>query len=77
MVLGKEIEDNFGEVEVGETYAIQGTVYDVIYNLWVMKETNYVMRMMATSGRLLKDDTRKETVIIWKVNGEDLVNNFK
>ena len=33
MAPGKYMEDNFGEVEVGETYAIQGTVDDVICNL--------------------------------------------
>ena len=27
-----------------------------------MKEPNYVMRMIATGGRLLADDTCKETV---------------
>ena len=62
------MEDHFGGV--GETYAIQGTVDEVIYNLWGMKEPNYVMKMMATGGHLLADDTRKETVIIWKKNGE-------
>ena len=33
MVPGKEMEDHFGGVEVGETDAMQGTVDDVIYNL--------------------------------------------
>ena len=51
MVPGKVTEDNFWEVEVGYTYAIYGTVDDVIYNLWVMKEPSYMMRMMANGGR--------------------------
>ena len=33
MVPGKQIEDNIGEVEVGEIDTIQVTVDDVIYNL--------------------------------------------
>ena len=66
VVPGKETEDYFGGVEVVDTDAIQVTVDDVIYNLWGMKEPNYVMRMMATGGRLLADDTRKETVRRWK-----------
>ena len=33
MVPGKDTEDRFEEVEVGETDAIQGTVDDIIYNL--------------------------------------------
>ena len=56
---------------VGETNTIQVTVDDFIYNLWGMKEPNYVMRMMATGGHILKDDTSKETVRIWKENGVD------
>ena len=71
------MEDHFLEVEVGNTYALQGTVYDVIYNLWGMKEPNYSMRIMATGGRLLTDETCKETVRIWKENGEDVVKKFK
>ena len=59
MVPGKETEDHFGEVEVGEIDAIQVTVDYIIYNLWVMKESNYVMRMMATGGSLSADGTCK------------------
>ena len=65
MVPGKDMEYHFGEVEVGGTDSIHVTVDDVIYNLWGMKEPNYVMRMMATGGRLLTDDTCKDTVVIW------------
>ena len=58
-----------GEVEVGDTDAIKGTIDDVIYNIWWMKEPNYVTRMMATGGRLLSNETCKETVRRWKENG--------
>ena len=30
-----------------------------------------MMRMMATGGRILEDDTFKQTVRMWKENGED------
>ena len=66
MVPHKDMEYHFVEVELGGTYAIQGTVDDVIYNLWGMKEPNYVMRFMDTGGCILLDDTFKETVRIWK-----------
>ena len=62
---------------MGETYAIHGTVDDVINNLWMMKEPTYVMRIMATGGCLLVDDTCKETLRRWKENGEDVVKKFK
>ena len=60
-----------------EKDVVQGTFDDVIYNSWCMKEPNDVMRMMPTGGRLLADDTCKETMIKWKENGEDVVKKFK
>ena len=77
MVPGKDIEDHSGEVEAGEKYPIQGTVDDVIYNLWRTKEHNYVKRTMDTGGRLLADDTCKETARRRNENGEDVVKKFK
>ena len=77
IVPGKYMKDYFGEVEVGETDAIQGTIYYVIYNLWGIKEPNYVTRIMSTAGRILADDTCKETVRRWKENGEEAVKKFK
>ena len=62
---------------MGETYVIQGEVDGVIYNSWGMKEPNYVVRVTATGVRLLAYDTCTETVIRWKVNGEDVVTKFK
>ena len=77
MVPGKDMKDNFMDVEVGETTSIQGTVDDSIYNLWGMKEPNYLMRVKDTGVRLLVDDIYKETVIKCKENGEDVVKKFK
>ena len=51
------MEDHFWEVEVGGKDAIHGTVDDIIYNLWGMKEHNCVMRMMDIGGRILVDET--------------------
>ena len=51
---------------VGEIYAIQVAVDDGIYHLWGMKDPTYVMRIVATGGRLFADDACKETVRRWK-----------
>ena len=64
-------------MEVRYIDSIQVTVDDVIYNLWGMKEPNYVTRMMATGVCLLADDTCNDTVRRWKENGEDVVKKFK
>ena len=42
-----------------------------------MKDPNCVMRMMATGGHLLTDDTCKEILIRWKENIVDVVKKFK
>ena len=51
---------------MGYTDYIQIIFDDVIYNLWEMKDPNYVMSMMATGGHLLVDETCKDTDRIWK-----------
>ena len=49
----------------------QGNLLRIVFS------PNYVMRMMANGERLLADDICKETVRIWKENGEKVVNKFK
>ena len=63
-VPGNAMQQHFDEegVKVGGTDVIQGTMDGVIYNLWGMKEPDYVMRMMATGGALLLDDTCQTTM---------------
>ena len=63
------MEDNFGEVEEGDTGSLQVSVDDVIYNLWGMKEPNYVISMMDTGIRLLVVGICKDTMRRWNENG--------
>ncbi|KAL3773331.1 hypothetical protein ACHAWO_002914 [Cyclotella atomus] len=55
------MDDRFATKAVGEVEAIQG--FDVASNtpyfFWCMKESDYVMRIMATGGSLITDDTCK------------------
>ena len=51
--------------EVGEVDAIQGTEGGVTYNLWAMKEPDYTMKMMATSGSPISDDSCRSTTWQW------------
>jgi hypothetical protein len=48
--------------EVGEVDAIQGTEGGVTYNLWAMKELDYTMKMMASSGSPISDDSCRSTI---------------
>jgi hypothetical protein len=60
-------------VQVGDCNTILGTLDGVPYNLWAMKETDYIMKMMVCDGLLQALDSCKETVRKWKENGLKVV----
>ena len=62
--------------EVGDVDAVQGCIDGVTYNLWVMKEPDYTMKMMATSGSLMADETCRTTSRHWVENGEEKTKEF-
>jgi hypothetical protein len=78
-VLGDAMQRFFDEegVNVRDHHAIAGTMDGVAYNLWEMKEPNYVMRMMATGGPLAAYETCKETVQKWMGGGLEVVCRFR
>ena len=45
-VPGYEIDSHLKDIEVGETEAIQGSIEGITYNIWMMKEPDYIMKMM-------------------------------
>jgi hypothetical protein len=64
-------------VNVGDNHAIAGTMNGVMYNLWGMKEPDYVMRMMATGGPLAGYETCKEALRKWTEGGIEVVRRFR
>ena len=54
LVLGEAMQRFFDEegIEVGGTHTIQGVFEGTTYNLWGMKEPDYILQMMATGGPL-------------------------
>ncbi len=64
-------------VNVGDNHAISGTKDGVVYNLWGVKEPDYVMRMMSLGGPLAAYDTCKEAVRKWMEGGIEVVHWFK
>ena len=78
LVPGEAIKEhmNMDGVNVGDTAAIEGTLDEVKYNLWCMKEPDYTMTIMATGGRLLSDESCKSTVRRWLEDGVETVKNF-
>ena len=62
--------------EVGDVDAVQGSEGGVTYNLWTMKEPNYTMKMMATSGSLMADETCRSTTRQWLEGGVEKMKEF-
>ena len=63
-------------MKVGDTDAIQGMLDGQSYNLWGMKEPDYVMRMMATGGALLADESCRSTTRKWVEDGVETFAEF-
>ena len=61
--------DAFDEAQVGDSRAISGVLDGVKYFLWALKEPNYVMKMMATGGSLMMNDSCCTTSCCWIEGG--------
>ena len=62
--------------EVGSVDAIQGSSEGIVYNLWAMKEPDYVMKMMATGGSLTANDSCHTTSRSWIEGGVPKCKDF-
>jgi hypothetical protein len=71
------MQQYFHEHDVGDIDAVAGTLDGIPYNLWCMKEPDYVMRMMATGGALLADENCKEATRSWMEDGVEKSAKFK
>ena len=69
LVAGDAMQQYFEAKEVGDVDAVAGTLDGIPYNIWCMKEPDYVMHMMATGGALLADKNCKEVTRSWMENG--------
>lgn len=76
-VPGDMIDAHFTEKEVGSTDSLKGKLDGVHYDIFCMKEPEYVMKIMSTYGGLLENDHQKESLRKYKVDGEDREKRFK
>ena len=77
LVAGDVIDHHFQSMEVGDTDTVSGTLDNVNYCLWGMKEPAYVMKKMATGGVLFSDVTCKEAEHNGKEGGQDKHRSFR
>ena len=68
-VPGVAIDEHMAGKEVESVNAIQGSSEGVVYNLWAMKEPDHVMKMMATGGSLMTNDSCRTTSRCWIEGG--------
>jgi hypothetical protein len=64
-------------VDVGDCHAIQGVMEGTTYNLWGMKEPDYVMRMMATGGLLDTNESCRMASRRWNNGGVEVQRTFQ
>ena len=55
-VEGEKIDRHFQDIDVGKTDSWSGTLDDVPYGIFCMKEPDYIMKIMSTCGGLTVKD---------------------
>ena len=73
---GVAMDEHMVGSKVGSVDAIQGSSEGVVYNLWAMKEPDYVMKMMAMGGSLMTDDSCRTTSHRWIKGGVSMSKEF-
>jgi len=77
MVPSNAMMEAFNKVQIGDSRAISGVLDGVKYFLWGLKEPNYVMKMMATGGPLILNDSCKMQRRTWTEAGLNIVKSFQ
>ena len=73
-VPGDVIDDHFKDKHVGAVDSLKGTLEDVNYDIFCMKEPDYVMKIMSTYGGLIENDWQKESSRTFKDSYGDAQN---
>ena len=76
-VPGDMIDDHFKDKDVGSVDSLKGKIDNVPYDIYCMKEPDYVMKIMSMHGGLFEKDGQKTLERKFKVGGEDNVVTFK
>ena len=76
-VPGDLIDTYFEGKEVGETDSLHGILGGVPYDIFCMKEPDYVMKIMSTYGSLTVKEGQKESERKYEKDGEPVSTKFK
>ena len=75
-VPGQAMADHMASKDVGSCDSLRGTLDGVPYDLFVMKEPDYNMKLMSTYGGLTVPKDQKESKRVWIENGETKTAKF-
>lgn len=76
-VPGDAIDEHFKDKAVGECDSLKGKLQDVPYDIFCMKEPDYVMKILSTYGGLMGNEWQKESICKYKVGNEEITTTFK
>jgi hypothetical protein len=77
-VPGDAMDEKMAAQEVGDCNSLPGTLDGVPYDLFVMKDSGYTMKIMSTYGSLLVKDGHKDSIRNYKnVVGQNVMKKFK
>lgn len=76
-VRGLTINEHFEEKQVGECNSLKGTLDGVRYDLFGMKEPDYVMKLIAMFGGLVELPHQEEMRRTWTEQGQMKLTTFK
>lgn len=77
-VPGDAIDEKMESAEVGDCNSLAGVLEGVPYDLFVMKDSGYTMKIMSTYGSLLVKDGQKDSIRNYKnAEGVNVTKKFK
>lgn len=76
-VPGEAIDEKLRQKEVGECDSLRGEIDGVPYDIFGMKEPDYVMKIMSTYGGLIAPPDQQESVHMWEEGQEKRTKRFK
>ena len=76
-VPGEAIDQHFKDKEVGETDSLYGELEGVHYDIFGMKEPDYIMKIMSTYGGLNVNDGQRESMRKYFKDGTEVEKRFQ
>ena len=76
-VPGALIDTHFDDKQVGDTDSLHGVLDGVPYDIFCMKELDYVMKIMSTYGGLTVQEDQRDSIRAYYENGEIKNCTFK